>query len=251
MNKNINILAIDLGNTDLTMRLYLKAEAQEIVREPIKNLTNESLIFLLTKLINKVDVDVAGISCVVPRLKDLLLKVVGNFAAKVIIVDASLLSDIVINADQRNELGADFLSVYYGCINKYKLPILVYDLGSASKSMLINKAGAIEGVTIKAGIDNSYHNMVKDIPHLPYVEMHMNDDPLGHNTITAIQTGILHGELGWIINSTKKIESYYKIECTKVITGGCSRYLVADLNDYNYDPDIILTGIYYIVLRSI
>lgn len=247
----MNILTIDLGNTDLTMCLFVDAEKQKIYREPIINLTEESLTFLLVKLVKDKKVDAVGISCVVPRLKELVISVAKEFTELCFVVDANLVPNFKINAKDKKEVGADFIAVYYGCLDKYNAPLIVYDLGSASKSMLINNAGVVEGVTIKSGIDKSYNHLIKDIPHLPKVELKLSVDPLGHDTISAIAAGTLNGELGWIINSSKAIEKYYDLNATKILTGGCSRHFKDAIKGFIYEPDIILQGIYKIVVGQI
>jgi len=200
----------------------------------------------LRQCIQEDEVIKIGLSCVVPRLQSQIencLMVYKN----TFIVSPATLPHLIINAENRNELGADFICAYYGVLAKHNVPAIVFDLGSATKTMIISEDKEILGVAIKPGLLQSLNAMVRNIPHLPNIEVKEPEDIIGHNTIEAIKTGVFYGELSNIMYYGSLLDEHYKMTSIKIVTGGYSNYFVNHLHGCLHEPDLLLYGINKII----
>ena len=239
------MIAIDVGNTDIVLGSYL---GNELVRKERKATVKgvENFSDWLNSFVDNQQIVKIGLSCVVPRYLSRIVE--GCTAiAETVIIKAELFPDLVIKADDRNELGADFIGSYFGAISEYRGPITVFDLGSASKIMVINERAEIEGVMIKPGLVMSLDAMLKNIPHLPPIEIAKPQDIIGHNSVQAIRSGIFYGELASIEYTGTLLDRRYDFASTKIITGGYSAYFRDFLPNHCYEPDLLLKGINKII----
>lgn len=246
MEKEIIKLTIDAGNTDILIGYFQGNILLKSERKPTKTFSIKMMDSWLIDFNEEKVIDYIGLSCVVPKIFD-DLSACCNKVAKTLIVKPSLFPKLAIKARNRDEIGADFLSIYYGALINYKAPLIIFDLGSATKTMVINESEDIEGVAIKPGLRQSLDAMIENIPHLPNVDLIEPQDLIGHNTIEAITTGVFYGELSNIEHYGKMLDKHYGFNSNKIITGGYSAYFVNQLPKYHYEPDLILYGINKII----
>ena len=239
-------LAIDVGNTEIHIGSYLGEVLLETARFTTAAFTPEDFGGFLDSFIKEKQVEKIGLSCVVPRHLEALLKCLSKYAP-VFNINPLTISDLIVRADNREELGADFICAYYGALVKYQAPIIVFDLGSATKTMIINEASEIAGVAIKPGLMQSLNAMLVNIPHLPEINMSEPADVIGHNTIEAIKSGIFFGELANIKYYGELLDQHYGFKSTKLVTGGYSNYFVNYMDGLHHEPSLLLTGINKII----
>jgi len=242
-------VALDVGNTEIVVGIYHGEELVNKSRKPTGDFTSMLLKSWLEELIGEDEPIKIGLSCVVPRFYKEIIDCCDNIAETLTISPANL-PDLVIQAENRDELGADFIGVYFGAITKYSAPLIIFDLGSATKTMIINEKQEIEGVAIKPGIRQSLDAMVTNIPHLPNIELGQPEDIIGHNTVEAIKSGIFYGELANIKYYGNLLDEHYDFTSTKILTGGYSWHFYDQLPNYHHEPDLLLAGINKIIDNS-
>ena len=239
-------LALDVGNTCIKIGCFVDQQLLCNAVYPTQDFNRERLRQWLNSIVGEQAVAEVGLSCVVPRIHDELLAELQK-AYVVFDIKPHSMPELIIHADDRNELGADFICAYYGALTKYETPVVVFDLGSATKTLFIDENQEIRGVTIKPGLQQSLTAMVANIPHLPAIDLSEPQEIIGHNTEQAIKAGVFYGELAHLKYFSELLDEHYGMQATKIITGGYSSYFVSHLADFQYEPDLLLFGINKII----
>ena len=249
MMRDIKI-ALDVGNTEIVIGIYQDDELISKSRKPTSDFDALVMESWLKELIGEDKALMIGLSCVVPRFYQTIVECCKKLAPTLTVSSANL-PELVIQADNRDELGADFIGAYFGALAKYSPPLIIFDLGSATKTMIVNEKNEIEGVAIKPGIRQSLNAMVTNIPHLPKIELSKPEDIIGHNTVEAIRSGVFYGELANIKYYGALLDEHYNFQSTRILTGGYSWLFYQELHDYHHEPDLLLFGINKIIDNSL
>ena len=153
------ILAADIGNTNITIGVFKKGTLLFISRlNTVKQKTEDEYAINLKDILalNNVRGEFSGaiIASVVPELTNVFKNAVHKATGKLSLVIApGLKTGLSINIDNPKELGADFVAGAVGAINKYPLPCLIIDLGTATKLSVISKNSEFLGCVIAPGIE--------------------------------------------------------------------------------------------------
>lgn len=240
------VLTIDVGNSNTVIMVYNEGEntyKKRIITE--KN----NVIEYYTKMLEMKDEDMDCIvlSCVVPKIFDDIMAVLeNNFDTKIIVVRPDTVSSLEILLEDPQTIGADFIATSMGAIDKYDLPVIVADVGSATKLTYTDENGAFLGGTIMPGLGTSIKALHEFIPHLPQTKMALPEKVIGSNTEMAIQSGIIYGLVGQIEGLAKRMEEEQGKQCVKIITGGYASLIKDQLDGFIYDPHLLNDGLYSI-----
>lgn len=245
------ILTIDIGNSNTVLVGYNRKK--EIVYEhrvlTFKKKTKELLVPLLKGL--ELEVEDVIVSCVVPSIQDEVLAAIEEaFSYKAKLVNGDTIDKLVINIDQPSTLGADLICTSVGACSKYDTPVIVADIGSASKVTLTHRNNVYEGGIIWPGLGSSLQSMIDMIPHLPKVDLNLPKSVIGKNTMDAIQSGMLYGVVAQIEGLANMIENEVGEKCERVLTGGYTVLFKDLLPDFNYEEHLVSDGLIEIYLND-
>lgn len=245
------ILTIDIGNSNTVLVGYTKNK--EIIFEhrvlTFKNNTTELFSELLKSL--KLEVEDIIVSCVVPNIQKEIENVLYEyFGKKALIVNGDSIRKLKINIDTPSSLGADLICTSVGACSKYDTPVIVADIGSASKVTLTNTGAVYEGGIIWPGLGSSLKSMVDMIPHLPKVDLVLPKSVIGKNTIHAIQSGMLYGVAAQVEGLAQMIEKEIGVPCERVLTGGYSVLFKQHLPNFKYEEHLVSDGLIEIYLKD-
>jgi type III pantothenate kinase len=134
---------------------------------------------------------------------------------------------------------------------KYHTPIIVADLGSATKLSAINAKGEFAGGIIMPGLRIAQDALNRFIPHLPQIPLVIPKSVLGIDTITAMQAGLMFSTIDSIIGIACRIENEFDQECTKILTGGLSILIKDDTNSFVYEPFLLNEGLFEIYSKIV
>lgn len=245
------ILTIDIGNSNTVFVGYNRQK--EVVYEHRVLTFKKNTEALLTPLLQemKIDVEDVIISCVVPSIQEIVVEtIVKVFKIQPKLVNGKTIEKYTINIDQPQTLGADLICTSVGAYAKYDAPVIVADIGTASKVTLTHKGGVYQGGVIWPGIGSSLKSMVDMIPHLPTVDLKKPDSVLGTNTISAIQSGMIYGVVAQIEGIANRIEQEIGEKCERVLTGGYSVLFKDLLPEFNYEEHLVSEGLIEIYLND-
>lgn len=243
------ILTLDVGNSNIHTILY--DQNKNVVYQQRTNTLREADAefyrdyFLDLKESCQCVIDKVMISCVVPRIVETLIKIAKEvYDAEVIAINANNV-DLVVHLDNPLELGADFIAGAYGAMNQYETPVIIIDMGTASKISVIGHNKQFLGGVIQPGIGQMANILSQNIDHLPHIELEVPQQVMGRNTIESIQSGILHGSILGLIEMAKRIETELGEPAKMLLTGGFI-HLYDDTFGIEFNPNIINEGLYYL-----
>lgn len=247
------LLAVDIGNTNLTIGLYDNKKIVFIARLATDTKRTEEQYALELRSVASLrrasldEVDGAVISSVVPELTESVrgaIRILTGVNAKVL--GPGLKNGLNIKIDNPAQLGADLVAGAVAAVNHYKLPCLVMDLGTATKISVIDKNGVYRGCTISAGVGISLNALAGSASLLPTVDLNVEKcPPYGTNTQSSMQAGIILGTASMLDGLCDRIEEDLGEEiATVVATGGMAGNITKHCRRKPvYEPNLILEGL--------
>lgn len=255
------ILTIDVGNTNTQFGAFDDDEKLVFESRIATNhfrMEDEYAVTLtdILKLygVNAHDISGAILSSVVPpvtvQLKPAVEKVCG---CRVKTVGPGLKTGLNIKIDEPAALGADLAAVAVGAKEKYPLPAIVIDLGTATKILAVDKSGAFIGGIIAPGVKISAEALAAKTAALPLIGI--SGEPIkkviGTSTIDCMRSGLLNGAAFMLDGFIASFESEIGEKCTVIATGGFSSVIKPLCKtDFILDENLILTGLLEIFKKN-
>lgn len=242
------LLAVDIGNTDITLGLNQQNQWTHIWR--ITAASNRPELFYGIKLreyffeagIKPALVQKIVVSSVVPGMTDRIINVVTTlFEKEPIVLGPDIYTRLPIGVLNPYEIGSDLVANALAAFIKFKRNCIVVDFGTALTFTTISDKGKILGVAIAPGLKTAIKSLSQNTAKLFDVPLEMPQSALGKNTVHAIQAGILLGYEGLVESMLKRIKAELSdTQCATIATGGLSS-IIAPLKNQFTEVDINLT----------
>lgn len=255
------LIAIDIGNTNIDIGVFRDKDIIFKARLATNTHRTEDQYALEIKGIAELEnfelnyIDGAIISSVVPELttaiKNAILRLTGIEA---MILGPGIKSGLHIRIDNPAQLGADLVAGAVGAIDKYKLPCLVIDLGTATKISVIDNNGAYLGCTISAGVGISLNALSGAASLLPAINLSLSDCPsFGTNTVSSMQAGTILGTASMIDGLCDRINCSLANQINSIVaTGGYAENIIRYCNNnISYERNLVLEGLRLIYLKNV
>ncbi|MBQ7556620.1 MAG: type III pantothenate kinase [Lachnospiraceae bacterium] len=246
------ILAVDVGNTNITFGIFRKDEITADFRmtSQIPRTADEYGLQILRLLemndINKDDLTGAAVSSVVPDVLQPLCESIPRYLGfRPLVVGPGTKTGINIKTDNPSEVGADRIVDIAGAYHFYGGPLLVLDFGTATTYDLVSPEGEFTAGLTAPGIKISAKALWEGTAKLPSIAIEKPSSILARNTITSMQAGLLYGQIGqteYIIKHMREESGYDDLKV--VATGGLGGIIAGstDMIDV-YDIDLTLKGL--------
>ncbi len=245
------LLAIDIGNTNITLGAYDEDILKFTARLATAHGTTADQYAVEIKNILALHgldyrlVEDCIISSVVPS--------VGGAVSNAV----SLLCDIVplelgpgiktglnIKIDNPAQLGADLVAGAVGAISEYTLPCVVIDMGTASTISVIDQNGMYLGGVISAGVRLTLKALTENTAQLPSIDISAPKSVIGSNTVDCMKSGLIFGTAAMIDGLLQRIEDELGCKPTVVATGGLSKEIITHCkSDIIYNANLLLDGL--------
>jgi type III pantothenate kinase len=246
------LLAIDIGNSDVTVGLYQGDQWSHVWR--LSSADNRPELFYGIKLrehffeagIKIETVQKIVVSSVVPGLTDKIISVVSTlFERKPIVLGPHVYSQLPIEVLNPYEIGSDLVSNALAAHLLFKQNCIVVDFGTALTFTTISKEGKILGVAIAPGLRTAIKSLSQNTAKLFDVPLEQPQSALGKNTVHAIQAGILLGYEGLVTAMLHRIKGELAdSDCATIATGGLSSIITSLKNQFTaVDQHLTLNGL--------
>lgn len=246
------ILAVDIGNTNITVGLYkndalmlVSRAATDRSRMPDQYAVEFSGIFELYG-IKPSNFSGAIISSVVPELTGNIKTAIELVTGKSpLVLGPGVKTGLNILIDNPAQLGADLVAGAVGAVEKYDMPCLVLDLGTATKISVLDSSGKYRGCTIAPGVRISLNALSSGTSQLPSISLEAPHSAIGTNTIASMQSGMVLGTAAMLEGMCERLEEALgeKVK-TIVATGGIAGDIVKYCRmDVICDRDLVLDGL--------
>ena len=249
------LLAIDVGNTNITIGVFDKEELIGNFRLTTRiSRTSDEYGTVIGDILSQSGIEPASITdsivaSVVPAVNHSLFSgVIKYFHVEPINVEAGLNTGIRIMTENPRQIGADRIVDAVGAFELYGGPALVLDFGTATTYDLVSANGEFVAGVTAPGIRISAKALWEDAAKLPEVEIKKPDTILAQETISSMQAGLVYGQIGQTEYIVKKMieESGYG-DVKVVATGGLGGMISNETDCIDiYNPDLTLQGMKFI-----
>jgi len=257
MKGNRMLLAIDIGNTQTVIGLFINsdklARSWRMVtprHETADEIASNIYSFLKNSDFKPQDVKEVAVSCVVPTILLEINQMCDKyFKAEPFIINTDIKTDLKIEYEYPKEIGADRIVNSVAAKELYGFPAIVVDFGTATTFDVISSSGSYLGGVIAPGIEISSEALFKYAAKLSKVDLSWPDKVIGKNTYDGIRSGILYGFLGQaefviekIIGEMQQSDKDFKPKI--IVTGGLAIIMKGKSRYMNlHDPDLTLKGL--------
>jgi type III pantothenate kinase len=241
------LLAVDVGNTNVTLALF---EGEKLVADwrvtSHRERTGDEIGVELKQLFGLRGFElsvVSGvvISSVVPNLNPALVDASRRYLkCEPVMVGPGVKTSVRIRYENPRDVGADRIANALAAYTKYGGPIVVIDFGTAVTYDAINKEGDYLGGAIAPGVEISLDALVSQTAMLRRVEPVAPDSVIGRNTIASIQSGLIWGFVAQVEGMVKRMVDELGGKARVIATGGQAA-LVAELTNVIETTDPLLT----------
>lgn len=252
------ILAIDIGNTNTVLGCWQEDRLILTLRlHTNRSQTADEYCLLIGNLLKSRGVDpgeLSGgiLSSVVPELRMVMKNAMKLLTGKTFLsVGAGLKTGLDIRMDNPAQLGADLVVDAVAALSKYKPPMVIFDMGTATTMSVIDKSGAYRGGMIIPGLRLSVDALSAQAAQLPYIHLGPPERFIGSNTIDCMQAGAVYGSALMIDGLIARTEEELGQPVAAVATGG----LMALIHSYcrkplHYDENLLLEGLYILYKKN-
>lgn len=249
----MNLIAIDIGNTNVGIGLFLKSEEQFVkylpgeataeLTELLKSTWEMIPVAKRSKEGKRDGVFVA--SSVKPEwLEHIRYIVKQTFGEKVLQVGSDIPYPIELAIDEANKVGADRVlaaSAAYAVVEK---AVAVADFGTAVTIDLVDDRGLFCGGVILPGFEMSANALHNDTAQLPKVTVRKPDWPFGKNSTDAINAGLYYSAISSLQEIVRRYAETLGTWPQTIITGSGAKLIKDDCEFVdNYVPNLVIKGI--------
>lgn len=243
------LLALDVGNTNIVLgvidgeKIICTGRLSTNVNETEIEYSMKIKTFLEVNGVSKTDG--AIISSVVPALVRTLIKSVKIVCGiDALVVGPGIKTGLNIKLDNPAETGADIVVTDVAVINKYPLPAIIFDFGTATTASVIDKTGAHLGGAIMCGIKTAINSLSQGTAQLPQIDISAPSKIIGRNTVDAMKCGSVIGTAAMLEGLVARFEKELGEKATVVITGGLGKAIASATNlDVIVDEDLLIDGL--------
>lgn len=245
------LLAIDVGNSNIVIGCISGGEISHVFRmvTDISKTEYEYAVGIKNILefegIRCDGFDGVIISSVVPPLLPVLKTAVKNITGKTaLIVGAGIKTGMNILIDDPATLGSDLVADGVAAIAAYKLPVIVFDMGTATTISVIDAHGNYLGGALYPGVALSMNALSSGTSQLPKVPIEPPEKVICANTIDCMKSGAIFGTVSMVDGMIDRIEEELGMKTTVVATGGLSgRIAPYCRHEIIHDEYLLLRGL--------
>jgi len=249
------LLAIDIGNSDITFGLHDGEGWRHLWRIPA--MTELPAMYFSMRLANqflesgiaKDEIKHVGISSVVPELTTRLEEAcIGLFTVSPIVLGPDIYKKLPLVILRPYEIGADLVCNAMGAFTLFGKSCIVADFGTALTFTAISDKGGIEGVSIAPGLRTAIKALSQHTAKLFDVPLEVPASALGRGTTHAIQSGVMIGYEGMVIHMLNKFRTELDEKAGTVATGGLCHAIPSLRTVFDViEPNLTLDGLRQIV----
>lgn len=252
------LLAVDIGNTNLTFGLFDGVALSLTFRaETVRSRTADEYAALLRQLAFVHDIDVKDVSSaiiasVVPQLTEAVANAVQiAFGCTALVVGPGTKTGVAVRYDNPHDVGADRIVNAVAAFQRHQAGVIVVDLGTATTFDCISPKGEYLGGVICPGVQISLDALMTRAAKLRPVDLAVPPRVVGRNTPHALQSGIVFGYASLIDGLVAKIKAELGFPCHVLATGGLAGLLAPHCTGIDsVDPTLTLDGLRILYERN-
>ena len=196
----------------------------------------------------------AVIASVVPQLTAVIAPAVRRCTGHTpLIVGPGVRSGLNIRMDDPTELGGDLAAAAVAAVERYPLPCIIVDMGTATAVGVIDEKGCYIGGLICPGVGLSQSSLARSASQLPDVSLEKPKRVIGKNTRDSMQSGLIHGAAAMLDGVLERVEQELgRSAASVVVTGESADVIVPNCRRSGIciDEDLVMYGLWCIWRRN-
>jgi len=249
----MNIIAVDIGNTNIAIGFFLDGQEQFI--KSIPGNSQSELTSRLKSTWQKVPIlesskekkhdGVIVVSSVKPIWTELITNIVrDSLGERVYIIGKDIPLPMPLWVDEPDKVGTDRVVSAAAAYAVVEDAVVVADFGTAVTIDLVDQHGVFQGGVICPGFEISAKALRENTSLLPKVVVTRPNGPFGKNTDDAINCGLYYSIIGALEEVIRRYAEKIGRWPQTVITGSGAEVIKDDCNFIdNYVPHLVVKGI--------
>ncbi len=242
------LLAVDVGNSNIVLGVFKEDEL--VCSGRLQTEKEETEIDYFIKLrsfldINEIsEIDGAIISSVVPSLVRVFKKCIKlMFNINALVVGPGIKTGINLKMDNPAEIGADLVVGDVAAADKYPLPAVIFDFGTATTVSVVSKEKEHIGGIIICGVKTALNALSDSASQLPSIDVSPPYKVISKNTLDAMRSGAVIGAAAMMEGIVRRIEKELGQNVSVIATGGLGKVITKEsyLNVI-VDENLVLDG---------
>jgi type III pantothenate kinase len=249
----MNIIAVDIGNTNITIGLYLGDEEQFI--KSIPGQSHKELTSTLASAWKKIPViksskekkrnGVIVVSSVKPTWTKLVRQIVkDNFGEKILLIGKDIPLPMTLWVDEPDKVGADRIVAAAAAYAVVGDTVAIADFGTAVTIDLVDDKGIFLGGVILPGFEISAKALNENTAQLPKIKVARPTAPYGKNTTEAINCGLYYSAVATLQEVIRRYAEKIGKWPHTVLTGSAAETIKDDCEFIDsWVPNLVVKGI--------
>lgn len=245
------LLAIDIGNTNITLGLYQGSILGSHWRLATdhERMPDEYGLQLLGLLQNAnchaSSLEGISLATVVPLVGSRIRQACRDYIGlDPLVVDQTTRTDLTILYEDPSAVGADRIVDAVAARALYGCPACIVDFGTATTFDALNAKGEYLGGAITPGIGIAADALVQRTAKLPRVDLERPPNVIGRNTIHAMQSGLLFGYIALVEGMVERFRYELGKDMRVIGTGGLVDIIAAETKVITHNaPWLTLDGL--------
>lgn len=257
----MNVIAVDIGNTNVGIGLFLDGKedfirsipggSEDELRECLIGAWAEIPVVESSKERKRNGVIV--VCSVKPAWTDLIRQIADeDLGEKIRVIGEDIPLPISTWVDEPKKVGADRIVAAAAAYDVVEDAVVVADFGTAVTIDLVDEHGVFLGGVICPGFEISAQALKDNTAHLPKVTVHRPDGPFGKNTADAINCGLYYSIIGGMEEIVRRYAEQIGRWPQTIITGSAAATIKDDCPFVdNYVPHLVVKGIVLAYMKHI
>jgi len=249
----MNIIAVDIGNTNIAIGLFI--DDKEDFIESFPGGSRTELADCLKSAWQKIPIAESSKEkkrdgvIVVSSVKPVWTKLIREIAEddldeEILIIGEEIPLPMTVWADEPKKVGTDRVVSAAAAYAVVEDAVVVADFGTAVTIDLVDQNGVFLGGVICPGFEISARALKDNTAQLPNVKVTKPKAPYGKNTVDAINCGLYYS----IVGALQEVVRRYAEEVGKwpqtIITGAAAKVIADDCEFVdNYVPNLVVKGV--------
>lgn len=249
----MNIIAIDIGNTNINIGLFLNGEEQYVKTVPGQNEKELTVVLeaawkqaLSTRDSESKKV---GGTIVVSSVKPVCTEVIRKIAEqasgqKMLVIGKDVPLPMPVFVDEPAKVGTDRVVAAAAAYAVAENAVVVADFGTAVTIDLVDEHGVFQGGVIFPGFELSTTALNEHTAQLPKVNVTKPAEPYGKNTNDAINCGVYYAAVAALQEIIRRYAEKIGRWPQTVLTGSAARLIQSDCDFIDsFVPNLVVKGI--------
>ncbi len=249
-------LGVDVGNSETKLGFFdAGGESGFTLRKTWRVTTDrrrtaDEFGVVFATLLSRADIEIEtvgaiGISSVVPQSDRALADACREyFRCEPSFFSAAKQTMMEVTIERPKELGSDLLLGAVAGLRRYGAPLIVVGFGTATTYGAVSREGEYIGTAIAPGVQISIDALVSRTAKLPQVALEAPNGPIGRDTVSSMQAGIIFGFVGQTEGIVARMRHAIGEDAHVVATGGLAGIIARHTTAIDaVEPDLVLLGL--------